>query len=288
MVALVLPILSGFSPKVSFMLRLLNIGWFACLLVLAASTAQAEGVIWQLPPDGSWVRLEGTYAQTEVQKDSPTGKLEIAPWIERVWIKSVGEETAEFQGESVPCRWLEIKVERGREREGQIDTGLTGLAIYKVLVPTTKVLFESIDPDGVPVSFLPIVKGYRKLGKAEPKLMTEPALQLYPLAVLAGYYRDEQIAGTDEDPEAGLGAVKADKLQATVTIERKSSRTIQETTVWRSKDVPFGIARYDAKIVREVKDDHESRDDFKPLTEILISLKAQETGDDAKSELAVP
>ncbi len=169
-----------------------------------------------------------------------------------------------------------------------VDTGLTGLTIYKVLVPTTKVLFNAVDDDGVPVSFLPIVKGYRKIGKSEPKEMTQPALQLYPLAVLAGYYRDEQITGTDDDPEAGIGAIKADKLQATIAIERNSSRTVQETTIWRSKEVPFGIARYDAKIIREVKDEQQSRDDFKPLSEVVISLKAQEAGEDAKSELAVP
>jgi hypothetical protein len=263
-------------------------GWLAYALLSMSSAVEAEGVIWELPPDGSWVRLEGTYAQTEVRKDSPTGKIEIAPWIERLWIKSVGEEPAEFQGEMVPCRWLEIKVERGREREGKIDTGLTGLQIYKVLVPTTKVLFESVDDDGVPVGYLPVVKGYRKLGKAEPKELAAPALQLYPLAVLAGYYRDEQIVASDDDPEVGLGAVKADKIQSTVNIERRSSRTVQDTTVWRTKDVPFGIARYDAKIVRETKDEAQSRDDFKPLSEVTISLKAQETGNDAKSELAVP
>ncbi len=259
-----------------------------CGLFLTASVSRAEGVIWDLPPDGSWIRLEGSYAQTEIRPDSATGKLEIAPWIERLWIKSVGEEDAEYQGETVPCRWLEIKVERGREREGKIDTGLTGLEIYKVLVPTTKVLFESVDADGVPVSHLPIVKGYRKLGKAEPKALTEPALQLYPLAVMAGYYRDEQVEETGVDPEVGLGAVKADKLHAAITIERRSSRTVQDSFIWRSKDVPFGIARYSAKITREIKDDRQSRDDFKPSSEVVIDLKAQESGNDAKSELAVP
>lgn len=258
------------------------------LTAFTASSAFAEGIIWDLPPDGSWVRLEGTYAQTEIRPDSATGKLEIAPWIERLWIKSVGEETAEFQGETVPCRWLEIKVERGREREGKIDTGLTGLEIYKVLVPTSKVLFESVDAEGVPVSHLPIIKGYRKVGKAEPKPLAEPALQLYPLAVLVGYYRDEQIEQNDVDPEVGLGAVKADKLHAALNLERRSSRTVQDTTVWRSKNVPFGIARYTVKIIREIKDDRQSRDDFKPTSEVVIDLKAQESGTDAKSELAVP
>ena len=34
---------------------------------------------------------------------------------EQVTLKSVGTETAEYRGENVPCRWIEIKVERGRE-----------------------------------------------------------------------------------------------------------------------------------------------------------------------------
>ncbi len=258
------------------------------LTVLAATEARAEGVIWQLPSDGTWVRLEGTYAQTEIRPTSATGKLEITPWIERVLISSVGEEMAEYQGEMVPCRWLEIKIERGREREGKIDTGLTGLQIYKVLVPEARVLYESLDAEGVPVSFLPIIKGFRKMGKADAKPMTEPALQLYPLAILAGYYREENITASDEDPDVKISAVKADKIEMKTTIERRSSRTVQETTIWRSKDVPFGIARYAAKITREIKDDGQSRDDFKPMSEIEVNLKAQETGTDAKSEIPLP
>ena len=254
----------------------------------ASPAASAEGIIWQLPPDGTWIRLEGTYAQTEIRPDSATGKYEIAPWIEHVWIKSVGEEQAEFQGATVPCRWLEIKVERGREREGKIDTGLTGLEIYKVLVPTTKIHFESIDTEGVPVSFLPVIRGYRKLGKAEPKELTEMALQLYPLAILTGYYRQETIAAKGDDPEAGVGQVQAEKIESQTVIERNSSRTVQKTVVWRSHDVPFGIARYKAEIVREIKDDRQGRDQFHPASEISVDLRAQETGDGAQSELAVP
>lgn len=270
------------------MTRFSTAAWLVCSLIGLASSVQAEGVIWQLPPDGTWVRLEGTYAQTEIRPNSPTGKLEIPQWIERVLISSVGEEEAEFEGESVPCRWLEIKVERGREREGKIDSGLTGPQIYKVLVPTTKVLETTVDEAGVPVGYLPVIKGFRKIGKAEPKPITEPALQLYPWGILAGYYREENVAATDEDPEAGIGPVKADKIESTVTIETRAFRTVQETTVWRSKDVPFGIARYSAKIVLERKDEGQPRDEFKPVSEILVNLRAQETGDGAKSEIALP
>jgi hypothetical protein len=173
------------------MTRLSAIGLAA--MVLTATAARGEGILWDLPPDGTWLRLEGTYSQTEIRPETATGKLEIAPWIERVWIKSVGEEMAEFQGETVPCRWLEIKIERGREREGKIDTGLTGLMIYKILVPENKVLYDTLDSEGVPVSFVPVIQGYRKIGRGDPKPLGEAALQLYPLAVLAGYYRSENV-----------------------------------------------------------------------------------------------
>jgi len=55
-----------------------------------------------------------------------------------VTIKSVGSEMAQYRDEEVPCRWIEIKIERGRVRDGKIDTGLTGLEIYKVLIPNRR------------------------------------------------------------------------------------------------------------------------------------------------------
>ena len=91
-----------------------------CLIVPAvfAPFASAQGVVCQLPPDGTWVRFEGTYTQSEIRPDSAEGKLDISPWIEKVWIKSVGAEMAEYRGELTACRWIEIKIDRGREKDG--------------------------------------------------------------------------------------------------------------------------------------------------------------------------
>ena len=105
---------------------------FVCLvaqLCVIGQVASAQGVVCQLPEDGTWVRFEGTYAQSEIRPDTPDGKLDINPWIEHVWIKSVGAESAEYRGESTPCRWIEIKIERGREIE-VTDTQL-GQAILR-------------------------------------------------------------------------------------------------------------------------------------------------------------
>jgi hypothetical protein len=259
--------------------------WLACLTVLAATQASAQGPVLRLPPDGTWVRYEGTFTQNEIRPDSATGKLEIPPWREQVTIKSVGTETAEFRGEMVPCRWIEVKVERGREAEGKIDVGVTGLEIYKVLVPESAVTAEPVADDGIPNMFLPIVKGLRKHGQSEPQPVSEPAMRLYPLALLFGYCRDMQTEEKGVDPGIGLGAVSAEVRTCSSVQERKTSRTQLDMKIWTSEDVPFGVAAWSAKITRQIKDAPEPRENFRPVTEVIVELKAQRSGADATSEL---
>lgn len=263
----------------------LVLGWLTCLAALLASDVSAQGLVLRLPPDGTWVRYEGTYTQSEIRPDSATGKLEIPPWNEHVTIKSVGTESAEFRGETVPCRWIEVRVERGRASEGKIDVGVTGLEIYKVLVPESVVTADPVSPDGIPNNFLPIVKGVRKHGQSEPQPISEPALRLYPLAVLFGYCRDMKTEERGVDPGIGLGAVSADVLTGAAALERKDSRTQLEMKVWSTKDVPFGVAAWTVKITRQIKDAEEPRENFRSLTEVVAELKAQQTGADATSDL---
>jgi hypothetical protein len=264
---------------------MLRIGWLACCWLVMSTPAIAQGLVLRLPADGTWVRYEGTFTQTEIRPNSATGKLEIPAWREQVTVKSVGRETAEFRGEMVPCRWIEVKVERGREAEGKIDVGVAGLEIYKVLVPEAAVMADPVAPDGVLNTFLPIVQGVRKFGQSDPQPIAEPAFRMYPLAVLFGYCREFTAEEKGVDPGLGLGAVSADVLSGTSTIERKTSRTQLETKVWTSADVPFGVAAWSVKITRQVKDEQEPRDDFKTITEVLVELKAQQSGTDATSEL---
>uniref|UniRef100_A0A7C4QNH5 Uncharacterized protein n=1 Tax=Schlesneria paludicola TaxID=360056 RepID=A0A7C4QNH5_9PLAN len=256
---------------------------WACM----ASQAAAQGLVMRLPEDGAWVRFEGTYAQTEVRPNNAAGRIEIPPWREQITVKSVGTEMAEFRGETVPCRWIEVKVERGREAEGKIDVGVSGLEIYKVLVPEAAVSADPVLDDGIPNSFLPIIRGYRKLGQGEPQPIAEPAFRVYPLAVLFGYCRDLQTEEKGVDPGIGLGAVSADVLVGSCQYERKTSRTQLETKIWASTEVPFGIAAWSAKIIRSVKDEEAPRANFQPVTQVNVELKAQQAGTNATSDLSV-
>lgn len=264
-----------------------TVRWACTLAYLAvgASTATAQGLIWELPADGAWVRFEGTYAQTEVRADSATGRLEIKPWVEHLWVKSVGQEQAEYNGETVACRWIEIKVERGREQDGKIDTGLAGLEIYKFLVPESKILPASRDADDVPVNLLPIVKGFRKVAAGQPKPLPPGALQLYPLVVLNGYFREVDENAGAEDVATGFGAVSAKVWKAKSETERGNARTDLESTLHRSSEVPFGVAGWTAKITRKVKNELEERSKFQTVTEVVVEMRAAAKGEDAQSEL---
>lgn len=55
--------------------------------------------------------------------------------------------------------------------------------------------------------------------------------------------------------------------------------------------MPFGIARWSAKIVRETKDVSEPREAFKPVSEVVIEMRAIESGTEGlegNSELTIP
>lgn len=251
-------------------------------------SACAQGLIWSLPDDGAWVRYEGTYKQVELRPGSVEGNIEPEPWIRKLWIKSVGRETAEYHGQTVPCRWIEIKVVTGRPQEGAIDSGPAGTRIYKVLVPELEITGQLADARGIPVSFLPIVKGYRKFGESEVEAISADVLQVYPLISLVMHYKTLEPEGTAEDPRIPLGPLSATRQRGAWQMESPVSRTKNEATLWRSVDVPFGLAKWSVKLSREAKDSLDPRSAFQPVTEVTVEMSAHETGNNALSELAVP
>src|SRR4051794_41065281 len=158
----------------------------ALSIIGGAGSAQAQGLIWELPPEGTLVHYEGTITQTNFRLDAPGAEDKgdvTAQWVGHLTIKSLKSETAEFNGKQQPCRWLEFIVATGKSEEG-LKAGPVGERIYRVLVPESRVIPATVDPQNIPLAFLPIVKGTQKLGDKPATPIKNGVLQIYPLIAL--------------------------------------------------------------------------------------------------------
>ncbi len=263
---------------------------FAIVGWLLTSPASAQGLIWSLPEDGTEIRYEGTYKQVDNREQAGEANLTM-DWIRHLTIKSVGKEMADIDGQSVPCRWIELKLITGKPSAAGIDPGPVGTRIYKVLVPENRVIGNTSDAAGIPMSYLPIVKGYKRVGdqQKDPVAIKGKVLHVYPVLTWMRHYKKlVGDSGQSEDPQVGIGPVSATKLTADVQLESRTDRSRHSAEIWRSKDVPFGLAKWTVTIEREKKFNTEDRTEFKPTSKITIEMKAAEVGKNATSELNVP
>jgi len=272
---------------------------FRFVIVLATSlivfgvsnVTQAQGLLWSLPEDGTWVKFTGKYKNKEEQPGNNAGPLQLE-WLSELTIQSVGEEMAEFDGAETKCRWIEFKVVTGLPSAGgveagaAIDPGPFGVRIYKVLVPESRVTGKLKDEQNLPVMFIPIVKGSRKIGRdAQPEAIKEKVLAFYPVLGMFANYLDLEEGAEESLDLAGLGAVKATSLKG--TLNQKNSELFTENVgqIWLSPDVPFGWAKYQVKLTRQRKSKFAPESDFVPAAEIEVEMAAVDKGMGAKSEI---
>lgn len=253
----------------------------------ATPRANAQGLIWKLPADGTWVRYEGTYQQIETRSNTGGTDLTIQ-WIQHLTIKSVGSQEAEYDGKTVPCRWLEFKVQTGKKSEAGINPGPVGASIYKILVPENRVIGKLADDETIPVSYLPIAKGFRKDGEKPVEEMIGTVLQIYPKIAFLRHYTTLEKDGAEESLDLGVGSVTAQKWKGKYDAENLQNHAVHEAELWRSDEVPFGLAQWSVKQTMERKGKNEPRSAFKQVAQTLVEMKALETGTDAKSEVETP
>ena len=125
------------------------------LFLLLHSASRGDGLIYQLPPDGSWVKFTGYgrhYGYERIPPPKAAGKDEAADMPNEQYsggaliLESVG--TAEVDGEK--CRWIEFKTEPPKEFTGDVE-------VWKMLIPE-RYLKAGSDP------FAHINKMYIKAG----------------------------------------------------------------------------------------------------------------------------
>jgi hypothetical protein len=242
------------------MLRILIASAFAAALLVPASSP-AQVLIWSVPEkDGTSVRFEGTYKQVQERPLDKRGQL-ILEWDTGLVIKSVGEEMAEFNGNPTRCRWIEFV---STIKSKGLKPGPAGTRIYKVLVPVDRVTGLLFDKEGQPNSFVPIVKGYRKLGDAPVVEVTEKALAVNPLIVPVVFYPNLKAQSKEPAPVSlpQLGEVQAVEHQGQSVFTSRTLRITNKAKLWLAKDLPFGVAMFEVSVTHEQKDQLAPSEDF--------------------------
>lgn len=245
-----------------------------------AAPASAQMLIWNLPKeDGVWVRFEGAYKQTRARPNANAGD-ENLEWRSELTISSVGRETVDGD----ECRWVEFKAitkPNGLEQKpGPGDT-----FVYKVLIPENRVIGKTVDADTIPVTYLPIVKGWRKVGGRDPQPVNEKALAVYPTISLVTYYPNLKPEGEAEPLQVGGMAVSARLWKGERSFENATSRSTNAASLWLCDEVPFGLARFQVTLTQDKKDLAASADEFKRASLIEVDMAIVATGNDARSEL---
>ena len=259
-------------------------GAIAALVLTAAGPASAQGLIWNLPEDGTEVVYGGTYTQVDTR---PGGQEVEMTWDSRLSVRSVGTQNVQYRGETVPGRWLEFELATGKATEKGIDTGPVGTRLYKVLVAEPTVSGRPADERGVPNAFLPIVEGYAKVGDQPAKRLESNAFEVYPTLSLLMNYKPNELTQQAEgqEVETPAGRFAATQYAAASTIESPSTRVENAATLLVSPDAPFGPVRWTAMSTRSTKDPNQPREEFVEASRVESQMEAKEVNRDAKSAL---
>lgn len=258
-----------------------------CLIAIGSS-ASAQGLLYTLPEDGTGVRYEGTYKQLVKRPNAVEGDTTVTG-TQRLRIASVGKEDAMFRGQTEPCRWIEFKVQTGRPKEGDIDAGPGSVRIFKVLIPESAIRGTITEPIGgnreIYVSFLPIVKGFRKIGDEEAQPIEPAVFQVRPLLTQLQHYRNLMPEGSPEEIQVTAGTFSSQLFKGSAVSESPSQRSTNTAELYRSDAVPFGLAKWTVKTVTEEKPTTAVRSEFVVTNEITEEMAASEILSGVESEL---
>lgn len=269
---------------------MMRLSTFALLgfLLLSPAAANAQGLLWYLPEDNTGVEYQGSITTETVREDLEDGK-EVIRKERQMTIKSVGQEDAEYNGTMQPCRWIEIKVVTGEAGAAGIDPGPVGQRIYKVLVPESKIIDQPKDDADVENIMIPIVKGFRRNGESAVQPIKTKALAFYPTICQLMSFPELEVIASSETPQmkANNISVNARHVKGTTAIERPESRTEAEADMWVSKEVPFGLARWESVVTQKKKESTAPRSAFVTTRTTKSEMSVSRVLTSAESELVV-
>jgi hypothetical protein len=235
---------------------------FVVLCVLIPTVVSADGLIYQLPGDGTWVRFD-----LEGKLPGPDG-TEVT-MIGSVTLSSVG--TAEVDGE--PCRWIEVASETKR-KDGQPVTD-----VNKLLIPE-KNLGKGKDP------LEHVLKAWHKNSMVAGGTPQQIEDLKAPGARYLNNVRPYLHGPSKTAEKLGNVAIKS-KLGELECEGTTGNQKIDDTLSMLSYDytytirlhdmAPFGVVTWEAKTKMEL--------DGQSLGTVTTKMKLSDFGKDAKSVL---
>ena len=218
--------------------------------VLSTGIAHAEGLLYQLPEDGSWVQFDAKYTFKTDGMEMPgegTGTLKMA---------SVGKA---IEG-SEPCRWIEFDVRLK-------DSGPEQILIRKLLIPEKYLKKGENATEHV-------VRGWAKFNNED----VQPAVPVHGRwpAYLAGPLQDEKKLD-QQLVENKLGVLNCDGSTGWIQYKEGDFHTKVTFETRLHEKAPFGVVS--CRMLFEVKRDG------KVQQTIDATAKLTDFGKDAKTAL---
>ena len=256
-----------------------------CAVLCGAPAAHAGGLVWSLPEPGTEARYEGTFTQTLTDRNNQQTVVERR---RNLTIRALDAETAEFRGERTPARWLEFVTVTGLSSEAGLDPGPAGRVLYKALVPESAVASDFADADGIPRAFLPVIRGWKQFGDEEAQPLG-PALRVYPtLTLLTDYEPGEVQPAGEQTADTNVGSFDGTAYRSKAVEEAPRLRITNESEALVSPESPFGPVRWEATVVREIKDANQSREEYREVSRSVETMSLRGIDRGVRGELPLP
>ncbi|MBI3866319.1 MAG: hypothetical protein HY290_30940 [Planctomycetia bacterium] len=244
------------------MKRIFTIAVAAIALTIAnLPAARADGLIHQLPADGSWVQFDMTGEGVR-----PNGQVSVK--IKgTVTVKSVGREPVD----GADCRWIELEMVMEGERGGGQPEGRT--SFIKLLIPEKHLAAGQNPLDHVK-------KAWKKEGKDGNSVALDLTGNGAPEVKRMDELLNAGIASSEKKGDVEI-SVPAGKFRCTHLKGQESQAggaVDVEIQTWLANDVPFGVAAYRHSKMR--KSNGQSQGGRS------MELKLSKSGTGAKSAIA--
>ncbi|NQU22763.1 MAG: hypothetical protein HQ567_15910 [Candidatus Nealsonbacteria bacterium] len=229
--------------------------YFAAVVVLALTTSSArpDGLIYQLPKDGTWVSydMDATVEMGE-HKETMKGSLRLA---------SVGKTTEQDK----PCRWIEVAFEARAGNQRQMPK-----ITVKALIPE-----EHLGKGKAPLDH--VIRAWIRRAESDPKELEDPKnFDKGPLPMVLAPPSKDAKQLEEKTVDSDLGELSCPGVTGTTKFKARETIDVTLETRLHPKS-PFGVvaARWDINVSTE--------GETQPA--LTMNLKLSGRGDDAKSEL---